>query len=941
MIRRAWVASLVVACAAPPTPDVVPAPTLPQVGTLPTTIVPDVTVEPLLSTDRREAALAAYRAGLMSLHATAIDRHRELAPRHDGRGVLIAILDSGIDPAVAGLDSTTDGKPKLLDLRDFSGEGRIPLAPATVRGDTIWVGPRRLQGATTVLQQAPGSVWGGLVPEVRFGREAAADLDGNGLSTDTLVVVVAGASDRWMLFVDRGGNGRLADDLPVRDYALHREWFAWSRAAVSPMAIAANLSDSAGVPLLSLVFDNSGHGTHVAGIAAGRSIHGVNGFDGVAPGAQVLGLKIATNADGGISTTGSMQRAIAHAIAVAESLHLPLVINLSFGVGNQDEGTAVIDALVDSMLQAHPAVLMTVAASNDGPGLSTLGFPASAAEVLAIGATQPLVFEGLAADPARFDPVALFSSRGGERAGPDLVAPGIAWSTVPQFDVGNEEKSGTSMAAPHVAGILARLVSGEVQERRTWTRARMHQALRATARAIPDATLLDQGAGVPDIVAAGRWLRSHRRVPALAVVDATDAAHTAVWVPIGVVPSTIQLRVHRTDSSDPIRIRVRSGAPWLRLDGSAVRTVGPSGATLHFTVDSAIRRTPGVLQTEVRIDDAADPSLGALRRVPVTVRIPVPDLPTQQLTRAIHAGGTARVAFRADTGRGIHLDVEAVAIDGAVLLALHEPGGQPARDVAAVAGGHGEAAGVIDVDARDAVRGGYEAVLQAPATSGVAARLRIAHAPIRLGATLRTTTLGVSATSLAAVPIEFRLRAALTGVEWQHIVASPRATDCELPIVVPTWAAELVVDVGMDERDWSRFTDFGVTLRRRDGRIVEEEPLNYAFGRLRLEIPPGLRGDTLMLTLTPAAAVSFPDTPWRVTVEARFLMPNPVAIDDGGRHFPEVEPGGTRELLVAVSRWPVELPAGWDPVVTVVAFDQDHQAWTRQVPLRASQGPSP
>src|SRR5256885_8122514 len=49
-------------------------------------------------------------------------------------------------------------------------------------------------------------------------------------------------------------------------------------------------------------------GTHVAGIAAGHNLYNVQGFDGVAPGAQLLALKIANNARGGISVNGSMVR---------------------------------------------------------------------------------------------------------------------------------------------------------------------------------------------------------------------------------------------------------------------------------------------------------------------------------------------------------------------------------------------------------------------------------------------------------------------------------------------------------------------------------------------------------------------------------------------------------------------------------------------------------
>ena len=45
--------------------------------------------------------------------------------------MLIAILDSGLDPGVAGLVTTSTGAPKVVDLRDFSGEGHVDLTPVT------------------------------------------------------------------------------------------------------------------------------------------------------------------------------------------------------------------------------------------------------------------------------------------------------------------------------------------------------------------------------------------------------------------------------------------------------------------------------------------------------------------------------------------------------------------------------------------------------------------------------------------------------------------------------------------------------------------------------------------------------------------------------------------------------------------------------------------
>lgn len=57
----------------------------------------------------------------MALGATGVRAFRTANPGWDGRGVLIAILDSGIDPTVPGLSVTSTGERKVLDLRDFSG----------------------------------------------------------------------------------------------------------------------------------------------------------------------------------------------------------------------------------------------------------------------------------------------------------------------------------------------------------------------------------------------------------------------------------------------------------------------------------------------------------------------------------------------------------------------------------------------------------------------------------------------------------------------------------------------------------------------------------------------------------------------------------------------------------------------------------------------------
>ncbi|MEP6688990.1 MAG: S8 family serine peptidase, partial [Gemmatimonadales bacterium] len=333
----------------------------------------------------------AYAHGWMPLASTGVDRFLRAQPEADGRGVLIGILDTGVDPGVPGLQTTSTGGPKIVDLRDFSGEGAVTLTPIAPSGDSVEVGGRRLGGfGRVVALSTAGPYYGGTIAELPLGPPPASDLNGNGAVRDTLSVVVVRATDGWVLLADTDGDGSLAGERPIHDYLVGRESFGWTSKGGPPRVnLAANFSADGAAPRLDLFFDTGGHGTHVAGIAAGHDLYGVSGFNGVAPGAQLLGLKIANSAQGGISTTGSMLRAMGYAIQSAEARHLRLVLNLSFGVGNEVEGQARIDGLVDSVLAAHPDVVLTISAGNDGPGLSTTGFPGSASRAISVGATLP------------------------------------------------------------------------------------------------------------------------------------------------------------------------------------------------------------------------------------------------------------------------------------------------------------------------------------------------------------------------------------------------------------------------------------------------------------------------------------------------------------------------------------------------------------------------
>jgi hypothetical protein len=60
-----------------------------------------------------------FLAGLMPKKEIGVDKFLSQHPSYDGRGVTIAIFDSGIDPAAAGLQITSDGKSKIVDVLDW------------------------------------------------------------------------------------------------------------------------------------------------------------------------------------------------------------------------------------------------------------------------------------------------------------------------------------------------------------------------------------------------------------------------------------------------------------------------------------------------------------------------------------------------------------------------------------------------------------------------------------------------------------------------------------------------------------------------------------------------------------------------------------------------------------------------------------------------------
>jgi subtilisin family serine protease len=874
---------------------------------------------------------AAFAAGWMPLAPTGVDRFHRAFPAADGRGVLIAILDSGLDPSIPGLDRTSTGERKVLDVRDFSGEGRVALEPVRTSGDTLRIGGTSMAGLARVRAFSAGGPWyAGRVSERRLGKPPASDLDGNGSEADSLLVLVARGTDGWLLFADTDRNGTLLDERPVRDFAAGGETFCWRGPRLPcPVGIAVNLGEEAGRPVLDLVFDTSGHGSHVAGIAAGNDLYGVAGFDGVAPGARLLGLKIADNANGGISTTGAMRAAMAFARQAARQRRMPLVINLSFGVGNEREGQARIDAVVDSFLAANPDVVMTISAGNDGPGLSTVGFPGSARRAISVGATFPTVFVQRTATAAGApDPVAFFSGRGGESAKPDLVTPGIAYSTVPRWSMGEERNAGTSMAAPHAAGLAALLASALAAEGRAPVGARIRRALMVTALTIPGATWIDEGAGVPDVGLAWAWLQGAGDLPEVRTAVPGTPAEAALH--IGEAPARQAFELIVAGASAPVPVRFRSNVEWLVAPAPVTLANGRTRVEVSYRADRL--RAPGNY-TGVVSAWTADTIAGPLARLVSTIVVPLPSRDTLLGPVPLGPGEVRRWFLAAEADRPFEVGVTTGGAFEAALTSLHEPGGMPWREENGRPAGADDQAAIYQVDGRDVRPGLYEIDAIAPPGAGATVTLQVARSPVRLqgrrdGGAVEARFRNASDTAVGIVP-----GAALLGAERQARSRAVGPAPVRVPVPIPDWARRVVVDVSMDPTQWDRFTDLGATLLAADGRQLMHQPLNYHLGRLALElgdsIPAGAQSAELVLL--PGLAGAADSLPWEVAVHLRFYAAEPAFLEAAVRGELAIarDGTGTVRFVLPASPWP--LPAGGFERLGVIWAEAGEAIWTREL----------
>jgi uncharacterized repeat protein (TIGR01451 family) len=183
-------------------------------------------------------------------------------------------------------------------------------------------------------------------------------------------------------------------------------------------------------------YDDHGHGTHVTGSAVGEA------SIGVAPGSQWIGVKVLNGA--GVGYDSWILEGFQWLLAPGGDPSLaPDVVNASWS--SQNSFSTLFEESIHTLQEA--GIFTVFASGNNGPVPESVGSPASNRGVFAVGASD------------YDDVVTYFSGRGPSPWGeikPQVVAPGV--NIVSSLPGGiYSEKNGTSMAAPHIAGLGALL----------------------------------------------------------------------------------------------------------------------------------------------------------------------------------------------------------------------------------------------------------------------------------------------------------------------------------------------------------------------------------------------------------------------------------------------------------------------------------------------------
>lgn len=200
-------------------------------------------------------------------------------------------------------------------------------------------------------------------------------------------------------------------------------------------------------------YDDNSHGSHVAGIIGGDGRASGGKYVGAAPEVKFIGVKIL-----GKNARGKLENAlkgIEWVLINYKKLNIR-VVNISFASGEMDydeENNPLIHAVEELWMKG---IVVVTSAGNNGPEYCSIGVPGNCRRIITVGAYDNLYSKDSKGNMHQF-----YSGRGCQGLPyikPEVVAKGSMVVSCDNSRTGYTIKSGSSMAAPYVSGMIAKLL---------------------------------------------------------------------------------------------------------------------------------------------------------------------------------------------------------------------------------------------------------------------------------------------------------------------------------------------------------------------------------------------------------------------------------------------------------------------------------------------------
>lgn len=201
-------------------------------------------------------------------------------------------------------------------------------------------------------------------------------------------------------------------------------------------------------------YDDNGHGTHVSGIIGGSGYCGMGQYMGMAPGCNLLPIKVLDHRGGG--NTKQVKEAIQWMLEWKERYQIR-ILNISVGMlknAKEEEQTELIKQ-VERVWDA--GIVVVAAAGNNGPTENSVTIPGICRSIITVGSSddEERIKKGSGLRAG-------YSGRGPTDScvmKPEILAPGTGIVSCDMRTDSYITKSGTSMATPVVSGAIALLLS--------------------------------------------------------------------------------------------------------------------------------------------------------------------------------------------------------------------------------------------------------------------------------------------------------------------------------------------------------------------------------------------------------------------------------------------------------------------------------------------------